>query len=41
MFIAIQWGLRTTLLTAAGCYLVASLLSRSFRPVHLLYTASK
>jgi hypothetical protein len=41
MFIAIQWGLRTTLLTAAGCYLVASLLSRSFRPAHLLYTASK
>ena len=41
MFIAIEWGLRTTLLTAAGCYLLACLLSRSFRPAHLLLDASK
>jgi hypothetical protein len=41
MFLAIEWGLRTTLLTAVACYLVASLLSRSFRPAHLFVSASK
>jgi len=41
MFLAIEWGLRTTLLTAAACYLLASLLSRSFRPAHLLQSVGK
>ena len=41
MFLAIEWGLRTTLLTAVACYLVASLLSRSFGPAHLFVSASK
>jgi hypothetical protein len=41
MLVAIQWGLRATMLAAAGCYLAAAVLSRSFRPAHLMRSAGK
>ncbi len=33
MFLAIEWGLRVTLIVAAVCYLLSAILSRSFRTV--------
>ena len=41
MFLAIQWGLRSTMILAAACYLAAGLLSGAFRTAPLAAGAAK